>query len=310
MGFLSEIAADTFPDAHIVRGKEPELAIAKGLSWYGRASIRSEAFRKDVQSFLASTTLPELVTKALPGLWKRLAPRLAGGILQGVVFPAFQEWRGGRLVTLLDLEDAIRARAQEWMRSSTALHIIKLAVAEWFDDLRPLVNELTDPICDRHRIPKSSLDVPADTHFVTKLPVLDGLEDYALGDVGTLLTVVGAAVTAAILGGAEMALLMEGPIGWIIGFALGALVFFIGKEAALGWAKDKNIPKIIRWGVTEGSILKKLDEAKGEFARKLQGSLAQGENETAPAERLSTRVAAEIGAGIQQRADDTILRIG
>ena len=61
---------------------------------------------------------------------------------------------------------------------------------------------------------------------------------------------IGAVFSGTILGGAGTALLLEGPVGWVIGAILGATVFFLGKQTIHNIINsklhDRKIPALLK----------------------------------------------------------------
>ena len=305
MGFLAGAVAAMFPKARLVRGREPELAIAKGLALFGRATLRARAFDAEVEALVQGREVERLVARHLPDLYARLADAVAAGLMAAVVRPAILRWRAGEVSTLQDLETLIEAEAPLWLQGEAGQAVLAAATEAWFERLRPTVHTLTDPLCARHGIAASALDLPPDTRFSTRLPAFAGLGDVALGgldEIATLVNLVASAVIGTITGGAHMALLVQGPAGWVAGAVLGFLVLWVGQKAALERAKSVHLPTPLRWLVTQGRIDAKLAGLRSDFAAQLRRSF------DAASDDLAARVAAQLGQALRQRADDAVLR--
>src|ERR687895_229995 len=91
MGFLTEIAQAIFPKVLLVRGKTPELAIAKGLAWFGRLDLKSKNFRQEVDTLLGTGDFKDIIKNSLPELFSHLAKKIAEGLIEEVVKPAVKE---------------------------------------------------------------------------------------------------------------------------------------------------------------------------------------------------------------------------
>ena len=67
--------------------------------------------------------------------------------------------------------------------------------------------------------------------------------------IGAVTTLIG----GTLLGGAETALLLEGPIGWVIGAVLVGVIYFFGKDAVQRalepWIRNRRIPRLFKRGV-------------------------------------------------------------
>jgi molecular chaperone DnaK (HSP70) len=73
MGFTSELCDKVFPDTRVVRGAEPEFAIARGLAGAGRIELKTAAFREEVGSLIASGKTRLAIESSLPALWDAVA---------------------------------------------------------------------------------------------------------------------------------------------------------------------------------------------------------------------------------------------
>ena len=155
MGFVVEDAHEIFPTARVVRGKAPELAIAKGLAWWGRARLRAAAFTAEVDALCAQpgdgpSAIGAVVREELPALLAALARALADGLAEQVIIPFGRAWREGRLATLRDFEQTTEAKAALWIDSEAGRAAVSEAARVWLvglarvagaadrSDLRPL----------------------------------------------------------------------------------------------------------------------------------------------------------------------------
>ena len=83
-----------------------------------------------------------------------------------------------------------------------------------------------------------------------------------------------AVVIASILGGGGTALLLHGPVGWIIGLMIGLAVVAVGREAAEDVVKQQEIPKLLRGlMLSDQRIATKCREMSGELAKTLAKDL-------------------------------------
>jgi molecular chaperone DnaK len=116
------------------------------------------------------------------------------------------------------------------------------------------------------RIDRNMLNVTEDrvaTADLSTSEMPDLLQDFSRLMAGVLSAIVGV-VTASVCGGSGTALIMSGPIGWLIGLVLGAAVAYMatryGMEAARSRAEALPLPAwIVRLAMRESSI----DSARG-----------------------------------------------
>lgn len=282
MSFVVEYCEKVFPNARVERGDEPQFTIARGLAWAGRQDNKSEKFIKDIEEVCESgklravlSTRPDDETPSvLDDLIGAIAEFTVYEVSENVIFPAFVEWREGRISTLNRLESAIQGRTEQFFKDLTGPNAEKLekeVVAVWLDEyVKPTIEKQVEPICKKAGIPSSELRLSPD--FDVALPhvrdIASPASEEALDSIdtmGTMTAVIGSIIIATLLGGGGTALLMSGPIGWIIGLAIGAGAMFLGKEVAMDMVKDADIPVLARKMMTsEEAVQEKLEDEENQ----------------------------------------------
>ena len=310
MAFTADLCVEVFPQARIVRGAEPEFAIARGLASAGRVELKTAAFREEIERLLASGKLRQTVEERLASLIKAVAIFLAQRLSEHAVLPVFRDWQAGRVRTLTELEQTIPPRAVEWLASAEGRRLLAQVVSTWFADLLPEVEKLTDPICDTYRIPHASLSVPAFLNMRHMAEVPEGMVDMGnmtfLGDIGNIVTVLGSIIIAKILGGGGTALLLPGPLGLLIGLVIGLVTLSLGKGIMIDWFKGVELPTMARSLISESRIKMALIEQQGEFAEKIREALFT--NLPVFNEFLDS-IAQSITGALHQAADRAVLLI-
>ena len=314
MGFVTQDAQAIFPTARVVRGKAPELAIAKGLAWWGRARLRAAAFTAEVDALCAQppagpSAIGAVVRAELPALLDALAPALARGLAEQVIIPWGRAWRTGQLTTLRQFEHATEEQAARWIESDAGHAAVSAAAQAWLARLARALERLTDPICDRYRLSRRALVIEANTHVSGDLVAgrtTDSLNFSHIQGIATVVNLVTAAVVASLVGGGGKALLLAGPVGWVIGFVGAAALLFAGQQAAREAVKGWNIPVLARRAViSEERLVRKVREGVPDIAAKLRAALDEG-----PAEDLAGAIETQIRAALLTRAEDALVRLG
>jgi hypothetical protein len=260
MHFVLELTRDVFGADRVVLGSEPEVAIARGLALAGRMSIRATGFRTDVRRLIEGKQISALVTERLPELAQKLGEAATTGITERQVIPAFGRWRAGQIATLdqmaSDIATEIHADLTDPDNPSLAA-----VIAEWQNQLRPDLEELTRPVCNRWNIPPAAMSLPhvKVTAGGLTVPFETAAATEALDTLGDIVNVVVAGVVATTLFGAGTALIAAtGPFGVIVA----ALVVggFLGtiKESAMEKAKSSNLPLWMRRVGNEEKLYTKL----------------------------------------------------
>jgi Hsp70 protein len=315
MNFVLDLIDEVFPRVLLRRGHDPELAIAKGLAWFGRALLKSEAFRRAVDDLRQSSKIKEIVAQALPQLYDRLADRLAREITEHALKPVILRWRGGEIQTLRGMEAEAKASIQRFLEGAGSRAAIEKVVREWFDDLRPRIQKLTDPICSQHHIPTSALALPHNMQFATASASGNNISELVTGDlnrVGLLINALVATISAWALGGAGIALLHIPLIGQILAGVLIFAGFFFGQNVVLEKISEVNIqPVLLRKALTTSNINRKLAQSVPEIVSEIRNGFTIKEQEALPgAGGPADRLAEAIAEALRQRGEDAILRFG
>jgi len=252
MGFVAELAREIFPDALLLRGAEPEFAIARGLCYALQTDLRTRRFRGDVQKLIDSGEIARAVLSALPDFYRSAAPAIASALIDRCAPAALRRWKRGDIDTLDGMGGEIARLVAEDLKSGPAREALARAAAEWAPVLRPALEALTDPISARYGLPAASLRLPA--AFFVDAGALDlgtrgGMLDLKYAQAAVDLIV--AVVVASLLGGGGIALLMAGPLGFAISFAIGFAASRLGTTLARSRLMKATLPRPIRMAFSE-----------------------------------------------------------
>ncbi len=248
-----------FPGSKIVRGAEPEYAIARGLSWLGRFEYLHNNFNGAVEAQLAPDgPIYDLASKASAELGQTLAPVLVDALIENCVLPAFAQWRSGQVDTLKEVETVLDENVKSWLVSNEAQSALRPVIDNWFEGLQRDIETITDPLCREYGLPAMVLSLDDSTH-VTKH--LDGLNVAAPnvasleGDTAFAGTTISTILIGVLLAKANLlAPLLANPVGLALGGAIGVGGFFAGKKALKGKMRNAKIPVPARKLVTDGRV--------------------------------------------------------
>lgn len=293
-----------FPNARVVRGAEPEFAIARGLAWLGRFEYLHGNFKSAIAELVKDGgPVFEKARAASDNLGDVLAPVLVDALIESCVIPAFGDWRRGEIKALNDVEAALNIRVAEWLASDAAKKTLRPAIEDWFANLQRRIEQITDPLCRDHNLPAMVLSLDDSTHVSKHLeglsvaaPKVTSLEsDTAL--VGTTISAVLIGVLLAEVH--LLAPLLGNPIGIAIGGVLGLGSFIFGKKALEGKLRAANVPGIMRMLMTDGRVRKAAKKQRGE----LINAVAKAWNVEA-SERFAGELVETLNDAFIQRADE------
>ncbi|MEZ4605434.1 MAG: Hsp70 family protein [Deinococcales bacterium] len=272
MNFVHELCQQHFPQSTLIRGKEPELAIAKGLAWAGRIDKKVTAFEAQMDELLASDHLYQVVNSQMPLLLAGLARSVVETLPQ-VMIPPFQDWQAGRLENLVQMEDEMAKATQNYLQTETGQKALKPAVDAWLKHLRPSLEIELYPLCDRYGIPRSAFELNTAESFETRLPEelakLSPEKLWRLENLSNVASVIISMFIARVVASGALALVLKGPLGWLLGLVLGFILSVIGRQAAETWAKQANIPLWARALASGEGLKKRLYDRREELESKI-----------------------------------------
>jgi hypothetical protein len=312
MRFVQDIARDQFGADRVLLGAEPELAIARGLAIAGRIGIRSAGFRAEVRSLTTGARIATLVTDRLPDLANRLGEAAAEDMTEVYVIPAFKRWRNGHIQRLDQMATSVaNAMTNDLTRPNNPK--LTAVVNAWQDELRPSIEEFTNPICRRWHIPSTAMALPsatvqASTENVNFMPdTAHGTK--LLGTIATGINVAILGVMAAVLVSSTATIVLAmGPLGAAIALTVAGVALFGGREWALERAQTANIPQWMRELRSEDVLVAKLREGADASEGTVAGQFATQFLTTGGPE-LAARITADIAARLEAQAAEAELLI-
>ena len=291
MDFVLKCCEEIFPSAKIVRGEEPQFTIARGLALAGRTGNKLEQFRSEIKGSLTSDKLQKMLREEsgreegspLDHLMAGIAVFVVYELSNNIILPTFVEWREGRISTLNRLDREIKKRSRSFLEGLSGAGSQELedeVVKPWLEEyVKPAVERLIEPICKKAGIPVSELSLSSDftlpsVNVAAPSDSVDAFDD--IDTLGNITVVIGSIIIATLLGGGGTALLISGPIGWIIGLVIGVVATFVGKEVAMDTIKDSNVWTSVRKMMTsEETVQEKLEENEEEFFDKIFDALQE-----------------------------------
>jgi hypothetical protein len=308
MQFTVRICEEIFPDARLVRGIEPQFAVAKGLAWAGRIDRKAQSFLEEVQDLVQSNQVEQKVQAKLPSLLSAFADHLAVEVPRRFIMPAFEEWRKGKIRTLADLEPNVENRIRTWLNSAQGKEDMAPTVLNWLETVRPEIEKLTNPICDKYSVPRTAMALPSWEGFEGRLP--DGLFNpttiIGLNEFAAIVSVIVSAIGGTLAGGAGTAFLLHGPIGWVIGFAITLFAMAMGYGRALEWVRTAEIPVLVRKLVRRKTIESKLSRKERELKEKMLASIRSHPQSL---ETIASEISRSIEEQLKKSADRILVMI-
>ena len=293
-----------FPKARVIRGAEPEFAIARGLAWLGRFEFLHESFKTEVAALMKPDgEVAQRAHDAAQSLGETLAPALVDGLTEDCIKPTFRRWRSGDIASLNDVEAELTQSVADWLRSNAAQGKLKPVIGRWFAGLQRDIETITDPLCRDHGLPAMVLSLEDSQH------VSQHLEDLSLSapkishletDTALLGTSLAAILVSALLAHANLfAPLMMNPLGLLIGGAVAGGTYLYGKRALAGRFRSANVPVVARQVLTEKRIQQAITKQRPEMIEAVRAAWTGQASE-----RFAEDLTAMLGRALLDRADE------
>ena len=293
-----------FPEARVVRGAEPEFAIARGLAWLGRFEYLHASFKTEVDKHTrAGGEISAKAEKSSLDLGHTLAPVLVDAITESCIVPTFRDWRSGEIASLDDVEVELNTRVADWLSSDAAQASLRPVIDVWFAGLQRDIETVTDPLCRDHGLPAMVLSLTDSQHVSRHL---EGLS-LAMPHVGSMesdTALVGTTLSAILIGSLLahanlFAPLFLNPVGLILGGALAGGTYLYGRKALSGKMRSSKVPVIARQILTDGRVRSAVNKQRPELIQAVQTAWTD-----AAAERFTGELNDMLGSALRERADE------
>ena len=295
---LSHIRAwcrETFPEAVVIAGAEPEFSVSRGLAWSGRIDEQLLQFRQEIEDLRVSDAVERIVRDRIDALYAAAVDALVEPVLDEVVMPTFERWRSGELKRLNDTDAALSEALAVWLRSEGTAQRLIAPITAW---LRPVAEDLeqyTVPICVRHRVPYQALSLKTylsaediDLQFEAK-------NLFPVQEITWLIDSIISVLVGLVCGGSGVALISSGPVGIVAGASASLLLLLLGKERMEQAILAADMPKPMRKLVPREVVRSRLDGVAKDLRRSLAARFAQGKND-----EITARMVNEISQQIER----------
>ena len=270
----------------ILMSENPKAAIAEGLVILPSLQIKFDKASTKLKSgkgdFFEYRIVPEILqrnSEILDSIQKEISHRL----YDGKIIPILYEFRenGGSIsslkkkleVAIAGIESSLKNIIEENLKILVealplALHDL---ISDWFRE-----NGLTyySPIVT----PQGRTNYLTESVFDARPEGITKLDEELVNIVGGSVIAISAAIVGTVAGGGGTALVMGGPVGFVIGAivaaAFGYLALQYGKDRAREMVEEMNLPAwMVKFVLTEGKIQSIIEEGRKKFNKVLSTEL-------------------------------------
>jgi len=269
MGFALETCRQVFEGASVVRGKEPEFAIATGLALAGRIDMRVQAFEREVAALIASGQVQDVVADEIGALIDGIVQVITDELPGRFMTPVFESWKRGEIETIRGVSAEVGRRLGAWLQQGEASPLLAGVLSKWFRELSPKIEEMTEPLCDKYDIPSSSFRLDSIAFGSEQVTIGNPFGDI-YDEVAAVLAVILSTIIATVVTVVSAAI--AGPIGWVIV----AAISLVASGALANFAKDMlfdaNVPGMARRFISTNEVRNQVMNKRNDIRNDLTAS--------------------------------------
>ena len=285
---------EVFPDSVLISGAEPEFSVSKGLAYCGRIDDELRAFKEEVDLLISSTVVERIVSKHIPELYKAAVRTLIDPIIEEAAWPVVDRWRTGQLEKLADINGELQQEIDFFLHSDKARSLLTKPITSWLKTVAYDLEEYTIPICTRHNVPYSALNLNSYLAVQDIEIQMDAEAVFAINEITWTIDTLVSLIVGFLCGGNGIAVIASGLPGILAGAVISLLVLALGKDKMQEAILNANIPVPIRRMIPKMYLKARLDVVSEEVKKNLYQSLEQEKND-----QISERVAQEISEQIE-----------
>lgn len=273
MRFFQERCRVAFPGAVVVCCPEPEFSIAKGLAYAGWVDENLRAFRNAVKQEVTDDRVSEVARQALPSLIPGVVRTLSDLVIDEAAVPIVTLWKKGEIDTLEQMNNQLSSRIERVLASTLAEQALEPVIRDWIKGLSVQLQAIIDPICDRYGVPREDMKLSFAQSGSASGLMIDTKELMGINLIGAIVGIVISVLCALLCGGTGVALIATGPVGFLSGLAIGAVVAALGWKPVSDLMMKSKLPRPLRWINVEKKL--KAEPAKKHLRDELSKELSK-----------------------------------
>ena len=306
---LRQWCREVFPEAVVICGSEPEYSVAKGLAECGIIDEELKDFKAEVATLIESSVIEDIVEKHIDELYRSTVDSMVDPILEHVAIPVIDRWRDGSVERLEDIDAILEKDIDDYLHSEDGRELLARTVASWLKKVSYGLEEYTMPICVRHNVPFTALNL---TSYLSLSDIdihVEAKDLFAIEEITWLIDAIVSVVVGLLCGGGGLALIASGIQGILIGFVISALVLALGREQMQGAFLKMNVPKPMRRLMPKSYLRSRADRISGEVKESLYAKLEQEKSEDIT-QKLVEDISSQIEMYLTKMAEVVEIPIG
>ena len=272
---LRDWCREVFPEAVVICGSEPEFSVAKGLAECGLIDDQLRDFKAEIARLIESTAVEDVVEAHIDELYRSTVESIVDPILEQVAIPVVDRWRDGAIERLEEIDGILKQEIDAYLHSDEGRELMAKTVASWLKKVSGGLEEYTMPICVRHNVPFTALNL---TSYLSLADIdihVEAKDLFAIEEITWLIDAIVSVVVGLLCGGGGLALIASGVQGILIGFVISALVLALGREQMQGAFLRMNIPRPMRRLMPRSYLRTRMERISAEVKASLYAKLEQ-----------------------------------
>ena len=270
---------EVFPDAIVIRGSEPEFSVAKGLSYCGKIDEELREFKKEVDELRESSVVEDIVSSHISELYHSTVDTLVDPILKEVVSPMVDRWRNGEIEKLSDIDEELKNAIDTYLHTDDARKLLARPISEWLKTVSYDLEKYTMPICVKHNVPYSALNLNSYLSFSDIDIRVEARDIFAVSEITWLIDAIISIIVGLLCGGGGVAMIANGAPGIIAGAVLSIMLLALGKDKMQETILNVNLPKSMRRLLPKSAFESRLDRISQDVKDSLYTNLEKEKNE-------------------------------
>ena len=300
---------EIFPEAVVICGSEPEFSVAKGLAECGLIDEELRDFKAEIAQLIESTAVENVVKKHVGELYRSTVDSLVDPILEQVAIPVVDRWREGSIERLEEIDAILEKEIDAYLHAEEGRELLAGTVASWLKKVSAGLEEFTMPICIRHQVPFTALNL---TSYLSLSDIdirVDAANLFAIKEITWLIDAIVSVIVGLLCGGGGLALIAAGVQGILIGFVVSALVLALGRRQMQDAFLRMNLPKPMRKLMPKSYLRSRADRISGEVKANLYAKLEQEKNADIT-EKLVADISGQIETCLTKMAEIVEIPLG
>ncbi len=285
---------EIFPEAVLISGREPEFSVARGLAYCGKIDDELKEFKQEINLLKESTTVENIVSDHIDDLYRSAVDTFVDPILENVALPVIEQWRQGSIEKLSEIDGILQKEIDAYLHTDEARKTMMKPVTAWLKTISYALEEYTMPICAKHNVPYSALNLNSYLQLSDIEIKVDAKSLFAVEEFTWLIDTIVSILIGLLCGGGGIAMIAEGLPGILAGAVVSLLVLALGKDKMQDALLNVKVPVPARRLIPRSYFELRLGRISAEVRSRLYQNLEKEKNE-----EITERIVKEISEQIE-----------